>query len=111
MKNLTCLLFFIALTACDSSRKDPLFYDVEYAGALKRMMRQGDLSANADLQDFADTAHLFGLGAIENLKGEIQVFDGMVWNTSVSDDSLVVDSTFSNPILLRVVWHLRATNH
>ncbi|PKD44495.1 hypothetical protein [Rhodohalobacter barkolensis] len=51
-------------------------YTVEYYGALRATIQNGDISANADLADFIDREHLYALGAFENLKGEILILDG-----------------------------------
>lgn len=46
----------------------PKLLRVEYFGALRTIMHQGDLSAGADLKDFKEAAHLYGLGAFKDLK-------------------------------------------
>lgn len=73
---------------------------VKYKGALKNMMRKGDISAKANLADLENQQHLYALGALENLKGEIQIFDSKPYITSVSDDSLVFDNSMSQKATL-----------
>ncbi len=49
---------------------------VQHRGALRNFMHNGDLSAKASLDTLQNHQHLYALGAVENLKGEIQIFDG-----------------------------------
>ena len=55
-------------------------------GALMKMMHQGDLSAKASLRDFVGKKGAYGLGALEDLGGEVLIWDGQVM-TSVPDGS------------------------
>ena len=66
------------------------------------MMHKGDISANADLKDFENTAHFYAIGDIENLKGEIQIFDSKPINTIVIDSSLTFDNSFNKKAALLV---------
>ncbi len=77
-------------------------FKVEYFGALKNMMHKGDISAKASLIDFSGTEHLYALGAMENLKGEIQIFDSKPSNTNVVDGALVFDDSFNKNATLLV---------
>ena len=65
-------------------------------------MRSGDISAKADLSKYREAKHLYALGAIENLKGEIQIFDSRPFITSVVDRKLTFDTTFSKKAALLV---------
>lgn len=67
------------------------------------MMQKGDVSAKADLQELADLPHLYALGAVENLKGEIQVFDGQPFITSVENGKATLDNSFDKKAAL-LVW-------
>lgn len=86
----------------DSSNDDSVSWDVQYAGALKNMMKKGDISSKAELADFENTEHIYAIGAMENLKGEIQIINGESFNTLVVDDSLFFDSTFDKKATLLV---------
>lgn len=98
MKYFFTLLIIITLSSCKTTNN----YQVSYKGALKNMMHKGDISAKGNLNDFKDTKHLYALGAIENLKGEIQVFDGEVFNTSVVENQLVFNKSFDKKASLLV---------
>lgn len=107
MKYLMISLAVISITSCGTSKKgtgDPETseFNVGHFGALKNMMHLGDLSAKADLKDFEHAEHLYALGAFENLKGEIQIFDSKPFNSMVVDSALHFDKSFSNKATLLV---------
>ncbi len=67
------------------------------------MMQKGDLSANIDLQELSETPHLYALGAVENLKGEVLIYDGRPMITSVENGAVSVDRSFGKKAAL-LVW-------
>ena len=105
-------IFFIAVSflslSCtspnksESSKGDSKTWEVRYAGALKKMMKKGDISAKADLADFKNTEHLYAIGAMEDLNGEIQIIDGESFNTMVVDSTLIFDQSFDKKATLLV---------
>ncbi|MEE9373323.1 MAG: hypothetical protein V3V00_09750 [Saprospiraceae bacterium] len=110
---LLAMCFLIIISSCNTESKESSTINVAYKGALKNIMHKGDISAKADLQDFQNGANLYALGAIENLKGEIQIFDSQPFNTEVIDNTMVIDSTFSKKATLLVyasVSHWNTTN-
>jgi len=102
MKYVIIILVVISILSCGTSKNNTDNFKVEYKGALKNMMHKGDISAKADLSDFFEADHLYALGAIENLKGEIQIFDSKPFNTIVVDSNLTFDHSFSNKATLLV---------
>jgi acetolactate decarboxylase len=76
-------------------------------GALKNIMHKGDLSAQASLSDFDTTESLYALGAVENLKGEVQIFDGKPYSSYVEGDSLRFDTTLERNATLLVYAHVK----
>lgn len=80
----------------------PEHYEVKYKGALKNMMKKGDISAKASLADLEGKTHLYALGAIEDLKGEIQIFDGQVFNTAVKNKTIQIDRSYTKKASLLV---------
>jgi acetolactate decarboxylase len=101
MKNLLFIIIGTFVSLSTDPATDPNFI-VEYKGALKNMMHKGDISAKADLLELKETEHLYALGALENLKGEIQIFDSKSFNTSVIDSSLSFDNSFDKKATLIV---------
>lgn len=93
------LIFFFS---CDNSPKKQQSFEVEYKGALKNIMHKGDLSAKTSLSEFEHIENLYALGAIENLKGEIQIFNGEAYNSYVEGGEIKFDSTYSKKATLFV---------
>lgn len=96
------LLIFLVLSACCSGDFDNP-HAVRHAGVLRQIMQTGDISAKAALKDLKDLPHLYAIGSVENLKGEIQVFDGIPWVTTANGEQASVDNSFDNNAAL-LVW-------
>ncbi len=62
--------------------------EVKVLGAMKNIMMKGDLSAHVNL-DTLDKNHLFGLGPVPGLKGEILILDGIVYTSSKNGNQLI----------------------
>ena len=102
MKYIIILLTIISIISCGTDNKKATEFKVEYKGALKNMMQKGDISAKTDLAIFENTKHFYALGAIENLKGEIQIFDSEPFNTMEVDSMLTFDNSFNKKATLLV---------
>lgn len=63
---LTALLIFLSV---------PKLPTVRVAGALRNIMMQGDLSAHLALDSLTKQPHLYGLGPVAGLQGEIMLVD------------------------------------
>ncbi len=96
------LILLISISSCKPENKEENTFKVEYKGALKTIMHKKDVSAKTNLKDFENTEHLYAIGAIENLKGEIQIFNSKPSNTMVNDSSLTFDNSFSKKATLLV---------
>ena len=71
---LAIVLFGILIhTSC---RNQPL-YEVQYRGSLRSMIHEGDISDKIDLRTFRNQQHVYALGVLENLKGEILIYGGV----------------------------------
>ena len=96
------LLIVISISSCKKDDKELTKFKVEYKGALKSIMHNSDISAKANLKNFENTNHFYALGAIENLKGEIQIFNSKPFNTMVIDGILTFDNSFNKKATLLV---------
>ena len=98
------ILFTVLVTiiSCSSEPSNESDFKVGYEGALMNMMHKGDVSAKADLKNFETSEHFYALGALENLKGEIQIFDSKPFNTMVVDSALTFDNSFNKKATLLV---------
>jgi len=70
-------------------------YAMGWIGA-QRQVLAGDLSARADLREFAATAHLHALGPREALQGEITVVDGVPFISTVAAGAVAVERSFAH---------------
>ena len=102
MRKLLYLTLVIFIYSCSTSRgvvnqteSEKNDFQVEFSGALKNMMHKGDLSAYASLNDFKNIEHLYALGAIEKLKGEILILDGIPYVSFVQENQLKIDNSFN----------------
>lgn len=86
----------------NNANKQSTTFEVKYFGALKNMMHKGDISAKFDLADLKETENLYAIGALENLKGEIQIFNSESFNTFVQDSTVTIDNTFTKKATLLV---------
>jgi len=68
---------------------------VKITGAMRNVMMKGELAGTINLDTIQDKAHLYGLGPVEYLKGEILIYDGISYVSSVtSKGSVKVDESF-----------------
>ena len=105
----------LLLSSCAKENKPDITVDIH--GALKNIMHKGDLSAKINLNDLSGQEHLYALGAVADLKGEVLVLDGKPFISSVEYRSLQLDTTFNQSATLLVSssvpsWSsLRIPNH
>lgn len=102
MKYIILSLTCITLMSCATSPNTEDQIGVAYKGALKNIMRKGDLSAKADLMDFQDVPNLYALGAVEDLKGEILILDGQPYISSAQNQALTINNNFNHKATLLV---------
>jgi len=89
MKIIIQLLILLSMYSCNTTED----IRVEHKGALRDIMHKGDLSAKANLKEFENINGLYGLGAVENLKGEILILDGVPYISSCEiKDSVKINS-------------------
>ncbi len=68
---------------------------VTIIGQMKDVMKKGQLQGNIQLDTIADKKHLYGLGPVAYLAGEIMVFDGRAYKSTVrSDGDILVEESF-----------------
>jgi alpha-acetolactate decarboxylase len=60
--------------------------DVQVIGEMRRMFSAQDIGANVDLAQINQNPHLYALGPIAGLKGEITALDGQVFTSQVVAD-------------------------
>lgn len=90
----------LLLAGCSSPEASR--FHVAYRGALKTIMHDGDISAKADLNEFQENEHLYALGALEDLKGEILILDGEPSVSTVEASQIRIDHSFRHGAALFV---------
>ena len=60
---------------------------VQLTGAMRNVMWKGELSGLIRLDTISPSDHLYGIGPMEGLRGEILVFDGITYISRVVDES------------------------
>lgn len=71
-------------------------HEVNIVGEMKNVMWKGELYGRIDLDTIANKTHLYGLGPVEYLAGEILIMDGKAYkSTVVSDTSMNVEETYA----------------
>jgi acetolactate decarboxylase len=68
---------------------------VRWAGALKNVHHGLDFSGKIELQPLADLPHLYAVGPLENLQGEVTIWDGKPLISKVIDGQVKVDSNLA----------------
>jgi acetolactate decarboxylase len=98
MRPLYYILIFALIgniVSCKQAKKKGKDYHVEYSGALRNFMMDGDISAKFDLNDISEIEHLYALGALENLQGEIQIWNSVPLISSVSNNQLLISDSYN----------------
>ncbi len=89
----------IFLVACQSNSSPPVseihsLNSVKVVGAMRNVMHKGELSGVVDIDTISNKKHLYGLGPLEGLAGEILLIDGKGYKSTVkSDTSMYVAET------------------
>lgn len=69
--------------------------NVKIVGAMKNVMWKGQLYGNIHLDTIANKKHLYGIGPVEYLSGELMIFDGKSYKSTVlSSTTMKVEETF-----------------
>jgi acetolactate decarboxylase len=93
MKHYILLGLLPILFSCSSEKAT--FSEVQWSGAMKNVMKKGELFGTIHLDTISNKKNLYGIGPIEYLAGEITVFDGKSYVATVNQDStMTVTQTF-----------------
>lgn len=87
------IAMFVAFS-CQSNDKKTAITEVKYSGALRTIM-SGNIEPVISLDSLSSKKSFYALGAIENLKGEIQIFDSNPSNSIVMDSSLQIEDSYN----------------
>lgn len=62
----------------------------QFSGAMRNVMRLGQLQATIALDTVSPREHLYGMGPVDSLTGEITVWDGAIYSSEVSGRGMKV---------------------
>lgn len=84
--------------------------EVRWVGAMRDVRMKGDLTGHIDLESLADLPHLYAVGPVEGLRGEVTIADGVSLISGVRDGKALVDRTFGRKACFLVYaqverWH------
>ncbi|MCA6079079.1 acetolactate decarboxylase [Fulvivirga sedimenti] len=80
---------------------------VYYAGALRKTMQEGFTGVAAQLDSVSGGEDLFGLGAVDGLKGEFIVMAGEITRSYVANGSIRTDPSYAGGVTLLVYTTVR----
>ncbi|TDQ27834.1 acetolactate decarboxylase [Tenacibaculum caenipelagi] len=94
-------LLSLGLISCNSTLKEKntnkteTYPDIKIVGAMKNVMRKGELDAAINLDTISDKNGLYGLGPVSYLTGELLINNGKSYVSKVtSDTTMNVKKTF-----------------
>lgn len=89
------LILLIQASFTSSLAQNPLSR-VKLVGQMKDVMWKGELKGKIFLDTIADKQHLYGIGPVEYLSGEILIIDGKSYkSTVISQSAMRVEETFN----------------
>lgn len=96
MKHKTILLALTIFTLTSNSAiAQQTSGDVKIVGEMKNVMWKGQLSGSLNLDTLTNKTHLYGLGPVEYLRGEILIVDGKSYkSTVVSGKTMKVEEIY-----------------
>ena len=98
MRSAIVLLSLLVLFSCKQELEQPI---VNYAGALRTMM-SGDISKKIELDSLSKLSNLYALGAFEGLSGEVQISNGVSFNSRAKDSTVVIENEIKGAASLLV---------
>ncbi len=89
------LIILTFLLSSINSAAQQLENEVKIVGQMKNVMWKGQLHGTISLDTISNKEHLYGLGPVEYLAGEILILDGKSFkSTVVTDSTMKVEETF-----------------
>jgi acetolactate decarboxylase len=93
-ERITLSVIAMAMTVLLAFAQDPP-YTVRWVGAQRDLMR-GDLTARISLDSLMGSTDVYAVGPLEQLQGEITIWDGQPSIARVRDKQIVIDRTFNH---------------
>jgi acetolactate decarboxylase len=99
IRNTILLSIAVILLSCNNSDNDKNMNNksssVKIAGAMRNVMHKGELFGTINLDTINNKTHLYGLGPVEYLTGELLIADGRSFLSRAAEDgSIAMEETF-----------------
>ncbi|MEP2671255.1 MAG: acetolactate decarboxylase [Cyclobacteriaceae bacterium] len=101
MKNI--IIITILLTSCTPKE----VAEVNIVGELRAIMRENKTEANINLLDLKEEEHLYALGALEGLAGEVLIMDSNPMISKVKGDSFAIVNNYDAKATLLVYTQVK----
>lgn len=98
---ISSLIIVLVIASCQTNKKKGIIAEVSFSGALRTIM-SGDIQSTIRLDSLSNKKNLYALGAVENLRGEVQIFDSEPSICYVDNKSLQIDDSYSHNAALLV---------
>ena len=112
MQNMTCtvslMLMFASAIPCLVHQGQAKIVEVHHVGEMRKVMREGDLTATIDLNRLSKMQHLYALGPIEGLRGEVTIWDSKPSIARIIDDKVTTTESFQNKACFLVYANVEA---
>lgn len=96
-RKISIAFLLFTVFGCTASDRSPVtssaYPDVHIIGAMKNVMRKGDLSDRINPDTLSDKSHLYGLGPLTHLTGELLINEGKCYVSKVTPDSVGMSVT------------------
>lgn len=93
-KKAAIVSLLLAISAVDGTAQTA--NDVKIVGAMRNVMWKGQLYGNINLDTIANKKHLYGLGPVAYLAGEVLIIDGRAYKSMVvTDSTMKTEETFA----------------
>ncbi len=96
----------VLMLCCKTGREKSNSSDVRFTGSMDKIM-SGDLRGTLPLDSLSGFENLYALGVMENLQGEIQIWDGRPFISIVENDSIVIENELAKNAALLVYDNIK----
>jgi len=90
------MMFFASAIPCFVHQGESKIVEVHHIGEMRKVMREGDLSATIDLSRLSKMQHLYALGPIEGLRGEVTIWDSKPSIARIIEGKVSTTESFQN---------------
>jgi acetolactate decarboxylase len=87
MKNLALVILVILISSCSNIVEDKKSYWVDSFGNRKTIIKKGKLEGKFNLTNLEGIDDVFGIGPVDNLKGEVTIYSGLPYISDLDENN------------------------